>query len=105
MIAFVVTAIPAYFLAKIVGDNLDNFKVIGGALLIGGAVMWAVDALFDRPRIVRVADVDTLYQTVCAQGLTPAAVPQHAPWGERYFHVTDPNGHELSFAQRLPAPG
>ncbi|MGE3537823.1 MAG: VOC family protein [Candidatus Tectimicrobiota bacterium] len=54
--------------------------------------------------IFRVADVDTLYQVVCAQGLTPAAPPQNAPWGERYFHVTDPNGHELSFAQVLPAP-
>ncbi len=49
MIAFVVTALPAYLLSKKIGENLDNFKVIGGALLIGGAVMWAVDALFTRP--------------------------------------------------------
>jgi len=49
MIAFVVTALPAYVLSKKIGENLDNFKVIGGALLIGGAVMWAVDALFTRP--------------------------------------------------------
>jgi catechol 2,3-dioxygenase-like lactoylglutathione lyase family enzyme len=55
--------------------------------------------------IFRVADVETLYQRVCAQGLTPAAPPQHAPWGERYFHLTDPNGHELSFAQLLPTDG
>jgi len=52
MIAFVVTAIPSYFLSKKIGENLDNFKVIGGALLIGGAVMWAVDALFTRPTTV-----------------------------------------------------
>jgi undecaprenyl-diphosphatase len=49
MIAFVVTAGPAYLLSKRIGENLDNFKVIGGALLIGGAVMWAVDALFTHP--------------------------------------------------------
>ena len=49
MIAFVVTAIPAYLLSKKIGENLDNFRVIGGALLIGGAVMWAVDAIFTRP--------------------------------------------------------
>ena len=24
-----------------------------------------------------------------------------APWGERYFHVRDPDGHELSFARLL----
>lgn len=54
--------------------------------------------------IFRVPDVDALYRAVCAQGLTPAAPPQNGSWGERYFHLTDPNGHELSFAQLLPAP-
>ena len=29
------------------------------------------------------------------------APPEDASWGERYFHVTDPDGHELSFAKRL----
>ncbi|MEE9270499.1 MAG: VOC family protein, partial [Candidatus Krumholzibacteria bacterium] len=24
-----------------------------------------------------------------------------AEWGERYFHITDPDGHELSFARPL----
>ena len=28
--------------------------------------------------------------------------PKDAPWGERFFHVTGPDGHELSFAQPLP---
>lgn len=27
--------------------------------------------------------------------------PADAPWGERYFHILDPDGHELSFARRL----
>jgi Uncharacterized bacitracin resistance protein len=49
MIAFVITAGPSYLLSKKIGQNLDNFAVIGDALLIGGAVMWAVDALFTRP--------------------------------------------------------
>jgi uncharacterized glyoxalase superfamily protein PhnB len=25
--------------------------------------------------------------------------PQDASWGERYFHMADPDGHELSFAR------
>jgi uncharacterized glyoxalase superfamily protein PhnB len=25
--------------------------------------------------------------------------PTDAPWGERYFHLRDPDGHELSFAK------
>ena len=52
--------------------------------------------------IFRVDNVDTLYQTAVAQGLTPSAL-QNGSWGERYFHLTDPNGHELSFAQLLPS--
>jgi catechol 2,3-dioxygenase-like lactoylglutathione lyase family enzyme len=54
--------------------------------------------------IFRVDDVDAHYRTAIAQGLTPTS-PQDGAWGERYFHLTDPNGHELSFAQvlsRLP---
>jgi hypothetical protein len=31
--------------------------------------------------IFRVEDVDTLYQTVCTQGLTPAAPPAECPLG------------------------
>jgi|SRR5678816_2228612 catechol 2,3-dioxygenase-like lactoylglutathione lyase family enzyme len=52
--------------------------------------------------IFRVDDVDALYQTILAQGFTPTSPPQNGSWGERYFHLTDPNGHELSFAQLLP---
>lgn len=27
--------------------------------------------------------------------------PTNAPWGERYFHVLEPDGYQLSFAQPL----
>lgn len=27
--------------------------------------------------------------------------PANAPWGERYFHIREPNGYQLSFAQPL----
>ena len=36
--------------------------------------------------------------------LTPDTEPRDAEWGERFFHVTDPDGHELSFARPLGAP-
>ena len=51
--------------------------------------------------IFHVADVDALYQGALSAGLRPEAVPCDAPWGERYFHLTDPDGHELSFARPL----
>jgi uncharacterized glyoxalase superfamily protein PhnB len=46
--------------------------------------------------------VDALYAHVLALGLEPQAPPRDAEWGERYFHLTDPDGHELSFARPLP---
>ena len=51
--------------------------------------------------IFYVSDVDAFYEQAIAQGLHPDATPRDAPWGERYFHITDPDGHELSFARLL----
>ena len=45
MIAFVVTAIPAYLLTKVIGKNLESLYVMGASLLIGGIVMWVIDAM------------------------------------------------------------
>jgi uncharacterized glyoxalase superfamily protein PhnB len=47
------------------------------------------------------ADVDALYSRVVTAGYRPDTAPHDAEWGERYFHVTDPDGHELSFAWPL----
>jgi len=44
-VAFVVTAIPSFLLTKVIGKNLENITVIGLSLLIGGIVMWIVDAM------------------------------------------------------------
>jgi undecaprenyl-diphosphatase len=44
-VAFVVTAIPSFLLTKIIGKHLENISIIGWSLLIGGIVMWLVDAL------------------------------------------------------------
>jgi catechol 2,3-dioxygenase-like lactoylglutathione lyase family enzyme len=51
--------------------------------------------------IFHVADVDAIYARALALGLRPHAPPRDAEWGERYFHITDPDGHELSFARPL----
>jgi undecaprenyl-diphosphatase len=45
IVAFVVTAIPAFLLTKVIGKHLESLSIMGGALLIGGVVMWIVDAL------------------------------------------------------------
>jgi catechol 2,3-dioxygenase-like lactoylglutathione lyase family enzyme len=51
--------------------------------------------------IIHVDDVDALHARARAAGLAPEASPRDAEWGERYFHLTDPDGHELSFARPL----
>ena len=52
--------------------------------------------------IFYVSDVDALHKTALAAGHKPSTQPRDAEWGERYFHLTDPAGHELSFARPLP---
>lgn len=49
IIAFVITAGPAWLLHKRIGDNLENMAVIGWSLLVGGIIMWIVDARFGAP--------------------------------------------------------
>ena len=62
-IAFVVTAVPAWALTKVIGKNLENLWVMAWALLIGGMVMWIVDAVFTRPRTMHMEEM-TLPQAV-----------------------------------------
>jgi len=58
------------------------------------------DGLWGRA-IFWVDDVDALYDRARAAGYEPTTTPADAPWAERYFHIHDPAGHELSFARPL----
>jgi catechol 2,3-dioxygenase-like lactoylglutathione lyase family enzyme len=51
--------------------------------------------------IFYVSDVDALFLHAVAHGLHPDFAPRDADWKERYFHIADPDGHELSFAKPL----
>ena len=50
--------------------------------------------------IFYVADVDEFWEYLRGKGFNPEK-PRNASWGERYFHMPDPDGHELSFARPL----
>lgn len=60
-----------------------------------------VPAIWGRA-IFWVADVDATHAALEHAGFAPTTAPSDAPWGERYFHVHDPAGHEISFARLLP---
>jgi catechol 2,3-dioxygenase-like lactoylglutathione lyase family enzyme len=100
------------------------YRTLGFRLLYGGedaaftsfrAGTGYLNLQFDgrgsRPRpvwgrvVFWVADVDAVYERARAAGFHLQTEPADAPWGERYFHVHDPDGHELSFARPLTASG
>lgn len=51
--------------------------------------------------IFYVDDVDAMYHRLVDAGLETSTTPADATWGERYFHINDPDNHELSFAKPL----
>jgi catechol 2,3-dioxygenase-like lactoylglutathione lyase family enzyme len=85
-------------------DSFSSFRVGPGSLNLA-----RVDGRPPSPDGVRVIfyvdDVDAMYARVLAQGFTPEMSPRDAAWGERYFHLTDPDGHALSFARPLRDSG
>ena len=50
--------------------------------------------------IFQVSDVDRIWAYLTERGFG-ADRPKDASWGERYFHMLDPDGHELSFARPI----
>jgi catechol 2,3-dioxygenase-like lactoylglutathione lyase family enzyme len=51
--------------------------------------------------ILWVDNVDSVYDAFVASGFAPLMAPSDAVWGERYFHILDPAGHEVSIARQL----
>lgn len=51
--------------------------------------------------IIHVESPDETHVSLSAAGYAPDADPADAPWGERYFHITEPDGNEISFARPL----
>ncbi len=46
-------------------------------------------------------DVDAIAQRIKASGDTLDSEPVDAPWGARYFRLTDPDGFKLAILKRL----
>jgi len=114
----VVTALSAVTLATADMARATRFyDALGFALRYGGAASdftsYAIGAAYLNliaqaapiawwGRVIfHVSDVDAMYRLALDAGYAPHAPPADAPWGERYFHITDPDGHELSFARPL----
>jgi catechol 2,3-dioxygenase-like lactoylglutathione lyase family enzyme len=95
------------------------YRMLGFAMLYGGEdkgfTSFKVVNLIAQPAgrqwswwgrvIFYHSDVDGLYARLVAAGCLIEAPPHNAEWGERFFHITDPDGHELSFAWPLNRAG
>jgi catechol 2,3-dioxygenase-like lactoylglutathione lyase family enzyme len=80
--------------------TFTSFRVGPGFLNLQLDTVCAARPLWGRI-VLWVDDVDAMYQRALAAGYQPQAPPADADWGERYFHLQDPDGHELSFARPL----
>ncbi len=58
-VAFLCTAVPSLLLIKVIGKHLESIRVIALSLLIGGIVMWVIDALSVR-RDLKTKDVEQM---------------------------------------------
>tara|TARA_B100000949_G_scaffold231239_1_gene243144 strand:- start:201 stop:599 length:399 start_codon:yes stop_codon:yes gene_type:complete len=55
----------------------------------------------DWGRVILYCDnVDLINHELRDRGFNPPP-PKDASWNERYFHISDPDGHEISFAQPI----
>jgi catechol 2,3-dioxygenase-like lactoylglutathione lyase family enzyme len=99
------------------------YEVLGSEVVFGGAeasfttlklndgqfLNLQFDPTWVRPErvwgrfILWVDNVDLVYNAFRAAGFAPLMAPSDAVWGERYFHILDPAGHEVSIARRLDA--
>jgi catechol 2,3-dioxygenase-like lactoylglutathione lyase family enzyme len=82
----------ALFTSFRVGESFLNLQLdptgSGRRTIWGRVVFW-------------VQDVDMMYRRALDAGFVAETTPANAPWGERFFHILDPDGHELSFARPI----
>ena len=72
LLAFVTTAVPAFLLTRVIGKHLESLIVMGTALIVGGVVMWAVDAIYEVTKqgaFVRHRITDDMEQMSVGQAL------------------------------------
>lgn len=109
LLSFVVTAIPCFLMDKFIGENLESLSIIGGALIIGGIVMWVVDFQYSGRATTERMESMTLRQAVVI-GLTQifaAAFPgvsrsMATIAGGQMMGLSRPAALEFSFFLSIP---
>jgi undecaprenyl-diphosphatase len=63
IVAFVVTAIPAFLMTKLIGKHLESLYIMGASLFIGGVAMWIVDARNAKSEVAGPGTPNSLIRT------------------------------------------
>jgi undecaprenyl-diphosphatase len=74
ILAFVVTAGPAFLLTKVIGKNLESVTVMATALFVGGIVMIGVDKYFRNPKTIDVEQTSWVQSIAIGAGQILSAV-------------------------------
>jgi undecaprenyl-diphosphatase len=69
--AFLVTAIPAFLLTKMIGKHLESLYIIGSSLLIGGIIMWMVDEMNSASEAAGLGATGTRIHTWHLEDMSP----------------------------------
>jgi undecaprenyl-diphosphatase len=109
IVACIVTGVPVWLLKKtVIDENLKNPMVMGIALVVGGAIMWAVDALATRPKIKSIDQIGMLEAAwVGACQILSAVFPGTSRSmatiaGGQIFGMSRPVALEFSFFVSVP---
>lgn len=87
--------------------NLELIDDDGSSDFYNGSTLGKMKETEDFGRIIfHVKNVDELYSYMKHNESISKLVifenePANAPWGERFFHIREPNSYQLSFAQPL----
>ncbi len=87
--------------------NLELIDDDGSSDFYNGSTLGKMKETEDFGRIIfHVENVDELYSYMKHNEYISKLVifenePANAPWGERFFHIREPNNYQLSFAQPL----
>lgn len=76
---------------------LDSLITVGGPSIHGSSPAAGVSAML----YVHVDDVDSHHQRACDHGASIDVPLGDAPWGDRRYQATDPEGHIWTFGQPL----
>lgn len=58
VISFVVTAVPCYLIDDQIGERLEDLRIIGWSLIVGGIVMWVVDIVCSSPKTLNMESMN-----------------------------------------------